>query len=49
LNVKVKFSGKFSNYKLDATASLGFSFNCIIRDVKQDVFAKNDSHCCLTD
>jgi len=49
LNAKVKFSGKFPNYKLDATASVGFSFGCIIRDVKQHVVAKNDSQSCLTD
>jgi len=49
LNAKVKFSGKFPNYKLDATASVRFSFSCFIRDVKQHVFAKNNSQCCLTD
>jgi len=49
LNPKVKFSRKFLNYKLDATASVGFSFVCFIKDVKQYVFAKNDSQCCLTD
>jgi len=49
LNAKVKFSGKFPNFKLDATASAGFSFSYIIRDVKQHIFAKTNSQCCLTD
>jgi len=43
LNAKVKFSGKFPNYKLDATAFVGFSFGCLISDVKQHVCQKRQS------
>jgi len=49
LNAKVKFSGKFPNYKLDATASVGFSFVYFIRGVKQYVFAKTIVNVVLTD
>jgi len=40
LSAKVKFSEKFPNYKLDAVASVSFACNYIVRDVKQQLFAK---------
>jgi len=43
LNAKVKFSGKLSKFKLDATIFVGFSFDCITRNLKQHVFVRNDS------
>ena len=39
-NTKIKFPGKFPKYKLEATASITFSFSCIIRDVKQQFLPK---------
>jgi len=35
LSAKVKFSGKFSKFTLDAKISVDFSFGYITRDVKQ--------------
>jgi len=37
---KYSFPGKLSKFKLDATISVGFSFGCITRNVKQHIFAK---------
>jgi len=48
LNAKVKFSGKFPNFKLDAMASVDFSFGCLVRNVNQHVFVRNDSQCGVT-
>jgi len=44
-----KIFWNISDFKLDATASVGFSFVRFTRDVKQHVFVKNDSQYWLTD
>jgi len=49
LNANVKFSGKLSKFKLDATTSADFSVGLYHQRCKSISFCQNNSQCWLTE